>query len=201
MSTQASAESHSTSMTPRLFGLLLFGASLAAIGSFDFVGQGEGAVVFGCFIGGLGELIAGLWELKVGDDHIGTVMAAFGTWLLGLFLLFSVGGQLGLASPAALAIYMLVFLVPVVLLYIPVYANQLPWNVHLTFIALFVLQLFTGVSFIYESQPVVLIAGSAGYVAACCIWYLCYEDIRETMIAVEVDAEERSATHSENLSN
>lgn len=191
-------EGHGTvGTTPRLFGLLLFGASLAAIATFDFVGSGEGAIVFGCFIGGVGELIAGLWETKTGDGHIGTVMTAFGTWLLGLFLLLGISHLLGLASPMAFAIYMLVFLGPVALLYVPVYANGMPWNVHLTFAALFALQLVTGISFLYPSRTISLVAGVAGYVAALCVWYLCYEDIIETMVNVDTDSDRTSAPSGE----
>lgn len=170
-----------TTINPSVFGLLLFGFLLVVIGSYNFVG-GEGALVFALFVAGLGELLAGLWEISRGRTHLGNVMATFGIWILGLFLLETLGGELGLATPLSLGIYFLALLGPVVLMYVPVYENGLDWSVHLAFVALFLLPLFTGLSFLIGGQILIWLSGISAYVAAFAIWVLAYEEIRDSMV-------------------
>lgn len=177
-----------TSINPSVFGLLLFGFLLVVIGTYNFVGGGEGALVFALFIAGVGELLAGLWEVSRGRTHLGNVMVTFGIWILGLFLLETVGGKLGLATPLSLSIYFLALLGPVVLMYVPVYENELDWSVHLAFVALFLLPLFTGISFLSDSQIFVWLSGLSAYIAAFAIWILAYEEIHDSMV-------EREAVH------
>lgn len=195
MSENTTQLENDVTINPSVFGLLLFGFLLVVIGTYNVVGGGEGALVFALFIAGVGELLAGLWEVSRGRTHLGNVMVTFGIWILGLFLLETVGGELGLATPLSLSIYFLALLGPVVLMYVPVYKNELDWSVHLAFVALFLLPLFTGVSFLNESQIFVWLGGLSAYLAAFAIWTLAYEEIHDSM--VERDVVQHTVTSSQ----
>lgn len=195
MSENTAQLENNVTINPSVFGLLLFGFLLVVIGTYNVVGGGEGALVFALFIAGVGELLAGLWEVSRGRTHLGNVMVTFGIWILGLFLLETVGGELGLATPLSLSIYFLALLGPVVLMYVPVYKNELDWAVHLAFVALFLLPLFTGVSFLNDSQIFVWLSGLSAYLAAFAIWTLAYEEIHDSM--VERDAVQHTVTSSQ----
>ena len=182
MSEEVTQPNEQIERNPSVFGLLLFGFSLVAVGTYNFLGGGEGALVFSTFIAGLGELLAGIWVIIQGRNHLGNVMATFGIWLLGLFLLEVVGGEIGLANPLSISVYFLAILIPVILLYVPVYKNSLPWSVHLTFAALFLLPLFTGASFLIDAPILIWLSGLSAYVGAFGIWLLAYEEIEESMV-------------------
>jgi succinate-acetate transporter protein len=165
---------------PDIFALLLFGYSLAVLGvELLLTHKAAGALVFGIFIAGVAESISGVWEISRGDTLLGTTMATFGLWLVGLFLLETMGRILGLISPATLGTYFLVLLVPIAILAIPPFKNHMVWPIRGAFAALFLLVLFAGVEFITGIYPLGLIAGILAWISAFFIWVLAIEEVVE----------------------
>lgn len=165
---------------PDIFALLLFGYSLAVLGvELLLTHKAAGALVFGIFIAGVAESIGGVWEISRGKTLIGTTMATFGIWLVGLFLLETMGRILGLVSPATMGTYFLVLLVPIAILAIPPFKNHMGWPIRGAFAALFLLVLFAGVEFVVGMQLLGLIAGVFAWVSALFIWTIAIEDVLE----------------------
>lgn len=84
--------------TPRVIGLLLLGYTLGVLGVYIIVGRGKGALLFAFVSSGIGEFVAGAWELHRGETYTGNLQAMFGLWEIGRFLLGTVGMVLGLTS-------------------------------------------------------------------------------------------------------
>jgi succinate-acetate transporter protein len=165
---------------PDIFALLLFGYSLAVLGvELVITHNAVGALVFGIFIAGVAESIGGLWEISRGKTLIGTTMATFGLWLVGLFLLETMGRLLGLVSPATMGTYFLVLLIPVAILAIPPFKNHMGWPIRGAFAALFLLVLFAGAEFVVGMRTLGLIAGILAWVSAFFIWTIAVEDVLE----------------------
>lgn len=165
---------------PDIFALLLFGYSLAVLGvELLITHNAVGALVFGIFIAGVAESIGGLWEISRGETLIGTTMATFGLWLVGLFLLETMGRLLGLVSPATMGTYFLVLLVPVAILAIPPFKNDLGWEIQGAFVTLFLLVLFAGAEFVVGMAILAQIAGILAWVSAFFIWTIAVEDVLE----------------------
>jgi succinate-acetate transporter protein len=165
---------------PDIFALLLFGYSLAILGVELFIThKAVGALVFGIFIAGVAESIGGVWEISRGETLIGTTMATFGLWLVGLFLLETVGRILGLVSPATMGTYFLVLLVPIAILAIPPFSNHMGWPIRGAFAALFLLVLFAGVEFVVGMEVLTQIAGILAWISAVFIWVLAIEEVAE----------------------
>lgn len=165
---------------PDLFALLLFGYSLAVLGvELLITHEAAGALVFGIFIAGIAESIGGLWEISRGKTLIGTTMATFGIWLLGLFLLETVGQMLGLVTPTAMGTYFLVLLVPIAILAIPPFRNHMGWPIRGAFAALFLLVLFAGAEFVSSMNLLGQIAGIVAWISAFFIWTIAVEDVVE----------------------
>lgn len=122
--------------TPRVIGLLLLGYTLGVLGIYIITGTGKGAVLFAFISSGLGEFIAGVWELYRGETYTGNLQAMFGIWEIGRFLLGTLGMVLGVASQAALSIYYGVLLVPIIILYVPVFDRDMGWTFHVVFLSL-----------------------------------------------------------------
>ncbi|WP_129116160.1 GPR1/FUN34/YaaH family transporter [Halegenticoccus tardaugens] len=165
---------------PSIFALLLFGYSLAVLGVELLVTtQAVGALMFAILIAGIGESIGGIWELSKGETLIGTTMATFGIWLIGLFLLETLGQVLDLLSPISLGTYFLVLLIPIAILAVPPFKNRMAIPIRGAFAALFLLVLFAGAEFILETGILGPIAGVFAWVAALFIWILAIEDVLE----------------------
>jgi succinate-acetate transporter protein len=188
--------SQDASVNPGIFPLLLFGYSLAVLGvELLITPAAAGALAFAIFVAAVGETIGGLWEISQGETYIGTVITTFGIWLLGLFLLETVGRVLGLVSPPTLATYFLVLLAPIALLSIPAIKNSMGWPIQGAFVALFLLVLFAGLKFVLANSIYGLAAGIFAWLSALFIWILAAEDILE--IGTPADTSESSAEVAE----
>ncbi|WP_227357207.1 GPR1/FUN34/YaaH family transporter [Haladaptatus salinisoli] len=176
------------SVNPGIFPLLLFGYSLAVLGAkLLIVPDAAGALVFAIFIAAVGESIGGLWEISQGKTYIGSVVATFGIWLFGLFMLETVGHVLHLVTPQAMATYFLALLIPIVLLGYPAFKNQMGWQIQGAFISLFLLVLFAGINFILSNATLNIAAGASAWLSALCIWWLAAEDISKISMGTEIE--------------
>ncbi len=174
------AMSRDDSVNPGIFPLLLFGYSLAVLGVELLVTPAAaGALAFAIFVAAVGETVGGLWELARGETYIGTIVTTFGIWLLGLFLLETLGSVLGLVTPPTLATYFLVLLIPIALLAIPAFKNGMGWPIRGAFVALFLLVVFAGLNFVLANGIFGLVAGVFAWVSALFVWLLAVEDILE----------------------
>jgi succinate-acetate transporter protein len=188
----AQAMSQDASVNPGIFPLLLFGYSLAVLGvELLITPEAAGALAFAIFVAAVGETIGGLWEISQGETYIGSIITTFGIWLLGLFLLETMGRIMGLVSPPTLATYFLVLLAPIALLAIPAIKNRMGWPIQGAFVSLFLLVLFAGLNFVLANSIFGLAAGVFAWVSALFIWLLAAEDILE--IGVSADTSETSS--------
>lgn len=170
--------SKNNSVDPGIFPLLLFGYSLLVLGAELLVApQAAGALVFAIFIAGVAQTLGGLWEISRAKNYLGSVLATFGIWLLGLFLLQTLGRSLGMVTPQTSAVYFLVLLVPILLLGIPAFKHAMPWPIRGAFVALFLLVLAAGLNFLLANDALRVAAGAFALLAALCIWTLAAEHI------------------------
>lgn len=191
--------SQNNSVNPGIFPLLLFGYSLAVLGVELLVApQAAGALVFAIFVAGVAETIGGLWEISQGKNYLGSVLATFGIWLIGLFLLETVGHSLGMVSAQTLTVYFLVLLIPILLLGIPAFKHGMAWPIRGAFAALFLLVLSAGLNFILANGVLRVAAGAFALLSALCIWILAAEHIAESAMPHEEPSrhqEQESSAH------
>jgi succinate-acetate transporter protein len=168
---------------PNIFALGAFGYSLAMLGTELLIDHAAaGATMYAVLFAGLMELIAGMWLIAKGESYLASIVAFFGGWLIGLFLLSTQGDVLGIANDVGKAWYMFALLPPIALLSIPAFKMR---RVKLigAFIALFVLVLFLGLGFNLgpagAGHSSMVIAGWFAWIAMIFIWWLMYDNIME----------------------
>jgi hypothetical protein len=73
---------------------------------------------------GIAETLAGLLAIIRGTAYPGYVTSVFGIWLIGFYLLITSGAASKAFTPDALAWYVLVLVVPVVILAVPAVVHR-----------------------------------------------------------------------------
>lgn len=160
-----------------LFALLAFGFSLLALGiALTVSHEALGAATYGLLYAGALEFIGGLFLIVRGDTYIGSIVAVFGGWLLGYFMLLTQGRALNLFNEVTAATYVLCLEPPIILMAIP--AIKARHGVVIgAFVGLFLLILALGINDILHSTGLRFFAGAMSYISAFFIWWLALRDI------------------------
>jgi succinate-acetate transporter protein len=166
---------------PNIFGLSAFGFSLFLLGM-ELVVSKEmaGGALYGVLFAGVLEFIAGMWMISKGESYLASIMAVFGGWLIGLFLLMTQGKTLGVFNAQAMGWYILAILPPLVMLAMP--AIRMKKKVLIAaFASLFFLVVFLGAGLILKNQGMEFVAGLLSFCSAIFIWWLLWHNIHELM--------------------
>jgi len=143
---------------------------------------------YAVLVAGIAEAVAGLFGIARGIDYAAYVTTTFGIWLIGFYFLVTKGAESKEFTPNALAWYVLVLLVPVVILAVPAFVHRnIPFAI--AFVGLIVLLLFLGLGYhgvynaVVDAQAnktapdfgsnigLLKVSGWAGLVAAAAIWF------------------------------
>ena len=187
MSSERASLSSATA-DPGAIGLSLFGFALFLYG-IQFVVYANAApgaatssvaTTYAILIAGAGETLAGVFYILRGQGYQASILCGFGLWLLGLYLLLTLGTENKAFSPDAVGWYSVALIVPVAFMSIPSFLHR---NVPLAvaFAALIGLLLFLGIGFLsanLTAKPLVppsvselRISGIFAFIATAALWY------------------------------
>lgn len=161
---------------PGVFGLATFGFALVAL-SFQVLinPEASGATLYAILVAAIGETVAGMWAIARGDTYVAGILATFGIWLFGFYMMRTQGEELGLVNPASEGAYVLLIIIPVVYLGLIAFrARLLIFSV--AFAALIALLFFLGFGYYFENEALRTIAGVLALIAAAPLFYLSYEE-------------------------
>ena len=178
----------SVTADPGAIGLSLFGFALFLYGV-QFVVYANAApgaatssvaTIYAILVAAVGETLAGLLYILRGQGYQASILCGFGLWLLGLYLLLTLGAENKAFSPDAVGWYAIALIVPVAFMSIPSFLHRnLPLIV--AFVALIGLLLFLGIGFLsadLTAKPPVppsvnelRVSGIFAFVAAAALWY------------------------------
>jgi len=160
-----------------LFGLLAFGFSLAVLGvAFTISKSALGAATYALLYAGALEFIGGLFLIVRGDTYLGSIIAVFGGWLLGFFMLLTQGRALNLFNEISAATYMFCLEPPIIFMAIP--AIKARHGVVIgAFVGLFLLVLGLGLNYLQPSDGMRYFTGAMAYLSAFFIWWLALKDV------------------------
>lgn len=164
---------------PNIFALGAFGFSLAMLGvEMTFAHEAAGGALYGVLFAGVLEFIGGMWLIAKGDSYLASIVALFGGWLIGFYMLMSQGRVLKVFNPVSVAWYMFCLLPPIVLLAIPAFKTK---KVPLmgAFIGLLLLVFALGMGNIMgpAGKSTLVFAGYMSFVSMFFIWWLMAENI------------------------
>ena len=178
----------SATADPGAIGLSLFGFALFLYGV-QFVVYANAApgaatssvaTTYAILVAAVGETLAGLLYILRGQGYQASILCGFGLWLLGLYLLLTLGAENKAFSPDAVGWYSVALIVPVAFMSIPSFLHR---NLPLiaAFVALIGLLLFLGTGFLsanLTAKPPVppsvselRISGIFAFIAAAALWY------------------------------
>src|SRR5215471_10039549 len=180
----ARASLGSAAADPGAIGLSLFGFALFLYG-IQFVvyaGAAPGAAtssvatIYAILVAAVGETLAGILYILRGQGYQASILCGFGLWLLGLYLLLTLGADNKAFAPDAVGWYAIALIVPVAYMSIPSFLHR---NVPLViaFVALILLLLFLGIGFLTAKPPVppsvnlLRISGACAFLAAAALWF------------------------------
>jgi len=187
---------------PVPIGLALFAFALALYGA-RFIDVKETTLVagpitiglnYGVLVAAIAEGLCGILAVMRGVTYPGYVLSIFGIWLLGFYFLITAGAGSKEFTPNALAWYVFLLDVPVVLMAVPAFVHRnIPFIV--AFIGLIILIFFLGLGYhdVYSavstaaqtksppnlSTPVSLLKVSAyaGFVASAALFWVFAVDV------------------------
>jgi len=186
MSTERSLSS--ATADPGAIGLSLFGFALFLYGVqfVVYAGAAPGAATsavattYAVLVAAAGETLAGVLYLLRGQGYQASILCGFGLWLLGLYLLLTLGADNKAFSPDAVGWYAIALVVPVAFMAIPSIMHRNPAFI-LAFVALIGVLLFLGIGFLNAnlaatppvppSTSLLRISGICAWVAAAPLWY------------------------------
>jgi len=178
----------SASADPGAIGLSLFGFALFVYG-IQFVVYANAApgaatssvaTIYAVLVAAIGETLAGIFYILRGQGYQASILCGFGLWLLGLYLLLTLGADNKAFAPPAVGWYAIALIVPVAYMSIPSFLHR---NVPLiaAFVALIGLLLFLGIGFLsanLTAKPPVppsvnelRVSGIFAFIAAAALWY------------------------------
>ena len=178
----------SATADPGAIGLSLFGFALFLYGV-QFVVYANAApgaatssvaTTYAILVAAVGETLAGILYILRGQGYQASILCGFGLWLLGLYLLLTLGAENKAFSPDAVGWYAIALIVPVAFMSIPSFLHRnLPLIV--AFVALIGLLLFLGTGFLsanLTAKPPVppsvnelRVSGIFAFIAAAALWY------------------------------
>ena len=185
---QERASLASATADPGAIGLSLFGFALFLYG-IQFVvyaGTAPGAAtssvatIYAILVAAVGETLAGILYILRGQGYQASILCGFGLWLLGLYLLLTLGAENKGFAPDAFGWYAIALIAPVAFMAIPSILHR---NVAfiLAFAALIGLLLFLGIGFLSAnlaakppvppSVNLLRVSGVLAWVAAAALWY------------------------------
>jgi hypothetical protein len=185
---QERASLASATADPGAIGLSLFGFALFLYG-IQFVvyaGTAPGAAtssvatIYAILVAAVGETLAGILYILRGQGYQASILCGFGLWLLGLYLLLTLGAENKGFTPDAVGWYAIALIAPVAFMAIPSILHR---NVAfiLAFAALIGLLLFLGIGFLSAnlaakppvppSVNLLRVSGVLAWVAAAALWY------------------------------
>jgi hypothetical protein len=187
LSTERASLSSATA-DPGAIGLSLFGFALFLYGV-QFVVYASAApgaatssvaTIYAVLVAAIGETLAGLLYLLRGQGYQASVLCGFGLWLLGLYLLLTLGAENKGFSPDAVGWYAIALIIPVAYMAIPsIRHRNVPFIV--AFIALIGVLLFLGLGFLSAnlaaappvppSASLLRVSGICAWLAAAPLWY------------------------------
>jgi succinate-acetate transporter protein len=185
---------------PVAFGLFAFALCLYAVRFIDVgpatiaANSKSDAFVYALLVGGIAETLCGVLGLIRGQAYQGSVTCTFGIWLIGFFLLLTVGAKDKAFTPDGVGWYSLVLIIPVAIFAVPEFVHR---NVPLiiAFTTIIVLLLLLGLGFhdlnndlvnaaVTKRPPdlssvanMLKISAWMGLIAAAAIWYLMARDL------------------------
>ena len=184
----ARASLGSATADPGAIGLSLFGFALFLYGVqfVVYAGAAPGAAtssvatIYAILVAGVGETLAGLLYILRGQGYQASVLCGFGLWLLGLYLLLTLGAENKSFAPDAVGWYAIALIAPVAFMAIP---SILLRNADfiLAFAALIGVLLFLCTGFLSAnlaakppvppSVSLLRVSGVLAWVAAAALWY------------------------------
>jgi hypothetical protein len=187
MSSERASLSSATA-DPGAIGLSLFGFALFVYGV-QFVVYANAApgaatssvaTIYAVLVAAIGETLAGIFYILRGQGYQASILCGFGLWLLGLYLLLTLGADNKAFAPPAVGWYAIALIVPVAYMSIPSFPHRnLPLII--AFMALIGLLLFLGIGFLsanLTAKPPVppsvnelRVSGVFAFIAAAALWY------------------------------
>lgn len=178
----------SATADPGAIGLSLFGFALFLYGV-QFVAYANAApgaatssvaTTYAILVAAVGETLAGLLYILRGQGYQASILCGFGLWLLGLYLLLTLGTENKAFSPDAVGWYSIALIIPVAYMSIPSFLHRnLPLII--AFVALIGVLLFLGTGFLsanLAAKPPVppsvnqlRVSGIFAFIAAAALWY------------------------------
>jgi len=122
----------SATADPGAIGLSLFGFALLLYGV-QFVVHANAApgaatssvgTTYAILVAAAGETLAGLLYILRGQGYQASILCGFGLWLLGLYLLLTLGTENKAFSPDAVGWYSIALIVPVAFMSIPSFLHR-----------------------------------------------------------------------------
>jgi succinate-acetate transporter protein len=180
------------------FALAVYGVRFSGVSAATLAAGPETvALNYAVLIAGIAETLAGILAVIRGSAYPGYVTSVFGIWLIGFYLLITSGAASKEFTPDALAWYVLVLIVPVVILAVPAAIHrELAFTV--AFVALIVLLLLLGLGYHNLSNALSAAAASGkppavstavdlvkasswfGFLAAVAIWWVFAREVYKT---------------------
>src|SRR5579859_5998606 len=149
------ASLNSATADPGAIGLSLFGFALFLYGV-QFVvyanaapgaATSSAATTYAVLVAAAGEVLAGVLYLLRGQGYQASILCGFGLWLLGLYLLLTLGAESRNFSPDAVGWYAIALIIPVAFMAIPSFQHRnVPFMT--AFVALIGVLLFLGIGFL-----------------------------------------------------
>ena len=184
----ARASLGSATADPGAIGLSLFGFALFLYGVqfVVYAGAAPGAAtssvatIYAILVAAVGETLAGLLYILRGQGYQASVLCGFGLWLLGLYLLLTLGAENKSFAPDAVGWYAIALIAPVAFMAIPSILHRNAAFI-LAFAALIGVLLFLGTGFLSAnlaakppvppSVSLLRVSGVLAWAAAAALWY------------------------------
>lgn len=164
---------------PGVFGLATFGFALSALGFQYLVNHdAAGATLYAILVAAIGETLAGMWAIARGQTYLAGILATFGIWLFGFYMMLTQGQALGVVNPASEGAYVLLLNIPVIYLAIPAFRARW-WIIFAAFVALIAMVFFLGFGYYFESVMLRTIGAVLALIAAIPLFYISYEEAAE----------------------
>ena len=137
------------------------------------VGPGATGAVFGLalFYGGLGQILAGMWEFRTGNTFGAVVFTSYGGFWISLYILLHSTVFLPKAAPAAIGLYLWMWTIFTALMLIA--SLRTAGVVALVFVVLLITFIFLSIGFSGSSLSTIKIGGYFGLATAVVAWYGC----------------------------
>jgi succinate-acetate transporter protein len=189
---------------PMAFGLFAFALTIYGVRFVDVsattlsAGPASEALIYAVLAAAIAQILAGVLGVIRGQAFQGYVMATFGIWLFGLYMLFTHGASQKDFTPDAVGWYALVLLVPVAIMAVPEFIQRnVP--VAVAFVAIIVLLALLGLGYhdlngdltsaaaakrapdVSGVVSMLKVSAWCAWVAAAAIWFVMARDLYRIM--------------------